>query len=381
VKRDCWIDASVTPAKAGVQRLIEFDEPFLFDNFAIGNRIEYIIAMKSPMFDYIFGFAEQLKTGHKIGSDTELPLRKFEHIILCGMGGSAIGGDLLVGYLKPTLTLPFLINRGYQLPGWVNDKSLVILSSYSGNTDETLSCFEAACRISAVCLAISSGGKLVELGQRKNIPCAIIPGGLPPRSALGYSFSVLYALFEKMGLTPECDFLRVISHLMKLREHYSITAGQPCQLAESLKGRVPVFYADGFRLEAVVSRFRCQLAENAKNLAFGNVFPEVNHNEIVGWGMPRTTIEDMTAVFIWDKDSVSHTLGQMRATKELLKKEGIKIFDIEGEGGNFLTRMLSLVHFADWLSYHLAVLNKVDPVPIIRIDKLKLEIQNPKSET
>ena len=326
----------------------------------------------SPMFGYISGFSEQLKTGYQIGKTAELPDRDFDSVILCGMGGSAIGGDLLAGYVKPEMTIPFVINRGYQLPNWVGENTLAILSSYSGNTGETLSCFKEALFKNAVCLAISSGGQLTDLCKQNSIPVIAIPGGLPPRAALGYSFAPLYAAFARFGFLSDDDgFIKAAGYISGLTRIYADADEEIAELAANLDGKIPVFYADGYKYEAVVSRFRGQLAENAKVLAFGNLFPELNHNEIVGWGGPEFTLEKLAPVFIYDDDSRDEVVNQMNAAKEILMSLGIDVFGIKASDGPRLIKLLALVHLADWLSYHLAVIRDADPIPIERIDLLK----------
>ncbi|NQS98448.1 MAG: bifunctional phosphoglucose/phosphomannose isomerase [candidate division Zixibacteria bacterium] len=332
----------------------------------------------SPMYNYILGFTGQLKKGYRLVETPSLPNMTFDAVILCGMGGSAIGGDLLTGCAKPDIPIPFAINRSYRLPGWVNEKTLAIFSSYSGGTEETLSCFNEAQKKKIPSLAITSGGQLSRLCSETNIPTINIPGGLPPRAALGYSFAPLFSLFKRLELIKSSndEFERAVELLEKLSVEYSQPAGEPANLAAEIQGKIPVFYADGFRLEAIISRFRCQLAENAKTLAFGNVFTELNHNEIVGWGIPPDTIDKFTAIFIWDPESDYRVTRQMQGTKEILSNLGLKVHHVQAQGETFLAKMLSLAHFADWLSYHLAVLNRVDPIPIERIDALKRKLKN-----
>jgi glucose/mannose-6-phosphate isomerase len=292
------------------------------------------------------------------------------------MGGSAIGGDLLAGYARAEMAIPFFINRGYHLPAWARSKTLTLISSYSGNTEETLNCFKEALEQKIPIMGITSGGKLWELCREKNIPCIKIPGGYPPRAALGYSISPLFALFERLGFIVSCknDLNEAIRLLEKLSAKYSLDTGEPAELAKSIKGSVVIIYADGYRLEPVVSRFRCQLAENAKTLAFGNVFPELNHNEIVGWGGPEITKEKFCLLFLWISTSNPRLRKQMEVTREIISSLGVEIFDIEAKGKTFLAQMLSLVHFADWLSYYLAILNHEDPIPIERIELLKRKL-------
>jgi len=330
-----------------------------------------MLSERSPMFDYISGFADQLGQGYELGWKADLPAGRYSAIILSGMGGSAIGGDLLVGYARPTMRVPFYINRQASLPKWVGQKTLVIVSSYSGNTEEARQCYAEALKRGSPVLAVCSGGRLLQLCEADKQPYVKIPGGLPPRSALGYSFAPLYAIFQRKGYikTGAKELFGAIKQLRKLLPEYCDSAGAPARLAVSLKEKIPVFYAPGFRYEAVTVRFRCQLAENAKTLAFSNVFPELSHNEIVGWGAPASLQNHLAAVFL--RAGKSQDLKTEILVRNLLYSSGIKTHYIKASGQSVLQKILSLVHYADWLSYHLAVLKGVDPVPIERIDRLK----------
>lgn len=330
----------------------------------------------AKMHEYISGFASHLKTGYAIGKKAYLPQGNFASLIICGMGGSAIGGDLLLGLARTFMKIPAFVNRTYTLPEWVNEDTLAIFSSYSGGTGETLSCFNEAQKRKCTGLSVTTGGKLADLSKEASIPCVKIPGGLPPRAALGYSFAPLLKIFARMGFVDSVDddFREAVSLIEKCTPEFAESSSSPAKLAGKLKGKIPVFYTDGFRLEAVGTRFRCQLNENAKTLAFCNVFPELNHNEIVGWGIPGFTIDDLAPVFIIDVDSRPEVILQMETTLKILKNAKIECHVIESVGDSFLERMLYLVHFADWLSWHLAKLNNVDPMPIERINLLKEEL-------
>ncbi len=336
---------------------------------------------KSPMFDYISGFANQLRKGYDFGMKLEkLPEGGFRSAAVCGMGGSAIGADLLLGYAASEMKIPAAVVRGYDLPGWVDENSLTVISSYSGNTVESLSCFEQAVSRGAAIMAITSGGRLEELCLNGCHPLLKIPGGLPPRAALGYSFAPLFAAFERMGfIHPEPEaVVKAADFISRLTPEFARSSGsEPAMTAGKLRGKIPAFYADGFRLGAVVTRFRGQLAENSKTLSFSHLFPELNHNEIVGWGGPEFSRKKLCAVFIWSKNSHLKVLSQMKAAREILSGEGIETLDIQAGGDDFLQEMLFLTHYGDWLSYHLAALYDVDPIPIIRIDALKKKLAAP----
>jgi len=325
------------------------------------------------MFDYISAFGQQLRTGYNLGKSAALPDCRFTSAIFCGMGGSAIGGDLLAAYARPSMKIPLFINRHNTLPGWVNENTLVIISSYSGNTEETLACFDQALQRKSRILALTSGGKLAELCAEHRHCCIKIPGGLPPRAALGYSFAPLYAVFEQYRFikSGEKTLMQAAEAVEKLTEDFCRPNGRPARLANKLHNKIPVFYAPAQYFEPVVTRFRCQLAENAKTLAFANTYPELAHNEIVGWGRPYLVEFQLAAVFLQNPAKIDTFLTLADNIKSILKSEKIPVYNINLSGAGLLQKMLGFVHFADWLSYHLAVLKKIDPLPIARIDLLK----------
>jgi len=334
----------------------------------------------SKMRDYISDFPQHLKDGYSVGLAFNLEVIDINSIIICGMGGSAIGGDLLKGLAVPETHLLIYVNRNYNLPGWVNERSLVILSSYSGNTAETLSCFKAAKIRNAQLMAVTSGGELARICDKYGVPRITIPGGMPPRAALGYSFSTLLAVFKKLGifnLTDE-EINSAFIGLKNNSDSFKSNDSPPARLASIINDKIPVFYTDGYQLEAVGTRFRGQIAENAKSMAFSNVFPELNHNEIVGWGIPTWTSEKLCAVFLEDSDSSPEVDLQMQSMKSILIDNNIQTHTIKSQGDSFLERMLYLVHFGDWLSWHLARITGVDPIPVERIDLLKKKLSHNK---
>jgi glucose/mannose-6-phosphate isomerase len=269
--------------------------------------------------------------------------------------------------------IPASLNRSFQLPGWVNKDTLALIISYSGNTAETLSCFKEAIAKGCNCLGITSGGELEKLCQEHHIHYIKIPGGFPPRAALGYLMGSLLALFNRLDLipAPEEELEESIQLLRKLSRDYSIENSPPAQMAKNILSKIPVFYTDGYWMEAVANRFRTQLAENAKTLSFTNFFPELDHNEIMGWGSPQASGSLLCLVMIRDDIFPPEIKLQMKVTAEIISGLEVPVFNIHSQGKGLLSRMLSLVHFGDWLSWHLAKIKGVDPLPIARINLLK----------
>lgn len=335
----------------------------------------------SNMYSLLRGFPSQAKEAIAIGNAfrPKLAVRSIENIVLCGLGGSAIGGDLLRSYLAAELKVPFLVNRHYVLPGFVGPKTLVIVSSYSGNTEETNAAHREAQRRRAQLLAISSDGITQKLAKAKRTPFIQIPGGLPPRAALGFSFFPLLITLSKLRLIGNKS--REITETLGLLASKSDEYGTPdpasnsaLRIAEHLHGRIGVVYSSTERFDAVNTRWRGQIAENGKSLAFGHVLPEMNHNELVGWKVLRDQMKEMVVIFLRDKDDHRRVQVRMDITKQVIGEYTPNIIEVWSEGTSRLARMFSLVYLGDWVSYYLAILNKVNPTPVEVIDHLKNEL-------
>jgi glucose/mannose-6-phosphate isomerase len=335
------------------------------------------------MYSLIKRFPDQAAEAIKIGTNAKVKLsvRSIENIVLCGLGGSAIGGDLLKSYLAGELRVPFLVNRNYTLPKFVGKNSLVIISSYSGNTEETTTAFREAIKRRAKILCISSGGDVAKQAKKRKIPLISIPGGLPPRAALGYSFFPLLITLGKLGLIKNKS--REINEALALLREKSDEYGNPepssnkaFQLAEQLRGRVGIVYSSTERFDAVATRWRGQIAENGKSLMFGHVLPEMNHNELVGWKKLTEQMREMQVMFLRDEEDHSRVKVRMDITKGVIAEHTQHITEVWSEGTSLLARMLSLVYLGDWVSFYLSILHGVDPTPVKVIDYLKHELSH-----
>jgi glucose/mannose-6-phosphate isomerase len=291
------------------------------------------------------------------------------------MGGSAIGGDLLRTLAEPTAPVPVQVVRGYALPGWVDARTLVVASSYSGGTEETLSAFEEARARGAVRVVVASGGELLVRAEGEGLHRVAIPGGLQPRAALGYSLGVLLRLGRALGLLPLPDeaFEEAAGAAARRAQAYASGEGNAARdLAEKLHGRLPVVYSGTGLLEAVNLRWRTQLNENAKVLAFGNLFPELDHNEIVGMeATPEEILGRVAVVALRDRDDHPQVRRRFAVTREIVENRVALWHEVEAEGESRLGRMLSLVQLGDWVSYWLAMAQGVDPTPVESIQRLK----------
>lgn len=340
---------------------------------------------KSGMLETIESFAGQCEEALRIGSAFRLPdnLRQhYENILFTGMGGSAIGADILRSYVLDEVKIPVLVNRNYTLPGFVGKRTLVIASSYSGNTEETLSAYADARKKRASLIAITSGGLLRDRARTDGFPVIVVPGGLAPRAALGYSFFTALTLIEKLGVIGDKsnETAETISLLRRLKDddlggHVAGRKNVAKALAVKLKGSLAVIYGGQDHMDSVATRWRAQIEENSKALAASHTFPEMNHNEVVGWENPEKVLKAITVIILRDRDDHRRNSIRMDITGNMLKKASRGVYEIESRGRGLLARIFSLIYTGDFVSYYLAILNKVDPTPVERIARLKKELE------
>ena len=336
---------------------------------------------RSGMYNLIRDFPAQVEEAVAIGkkADIRLRVKSIKQIVLCGLGGSAIGGDLLRSYLAGELNVPLSVNRHYTLPASVGPETLVIISSYSGNTEETNAAHKEALKRNARILCISSNGNTEKLAGKTGAPLIKVPGGLPPRAALGYSFFPLLIALSRLGLIKNKS--RDISETLALLERKSAVYAEPdpasneaLRLAEQLHGRIGVIYSSTERFDAVNTRWRGQIAENGKSLAFGHVLPEMNHNELVGWKVLQEQMREMQVFFLRDKDDHPRVQIRMDITRGVIEKYTTRVTDVWSEGSSLLARIFSLVYLGDWMSFYLSIMHTTDPTPVEVIDFLKREL-------
>jgi glucose/mannose-6-phosphate isomerase len=338
---------------------------------------------QGEMYGIIYDFPSQFEDGLKRAKDIKLPdwdKKQITNILVAGLGGSAIGGDLVRSYLAEKIDIPFLICRNYTLPNFVDSSSLVFVSSYSGNTEETLSAFEDAWRRKAKIICITSNGKVEEISSKEKLPCVHLPKGFQPRAALGYSFIPILSLLERLGFVKgeEKNINEAKDFLEKNREKYLWeidTEKNPAKkLATKLHKKLPIIYASIDHFDAVSTRWKGQFCENAKMLAFNNVFPEFNHNELVGWKVLSDYRDDLIVVILKDKEDHPRIKRRMEIVKGIIEKLKVEVIEKESCGENLLSRMFSLIQLGDFTSFYLAILNQEDPSPVKVIDFLKNEL-------
>jgi len=305
----------------------------------------------------------------KLAEAVSISYRKLQTIIVAGMGGSAIGGELLKDWARDRITVPIEVNREYSLPAYANKKALVLVVSYSGETEESLSVFLDAVRRKCMTICISTGGKLLEFAEKLNVPNVTIPSGMPPRAALPYLFLPLPIILEKIGLVSNID--AEVSEAINILKHVSsenspetsISDNFSKKLASNIRGTVPVVYGFGI-YRAVAQRFKQQFNENSKVPSKWEFFPELNHNEVVGWEAEKELAKHFSVILIRDRDEPDEIRQRIEATKELVGEKSVKVFEVWGMGKSSLAKMLSTICVGDFTSVYLAVLRGIDPTPV-----------------
>jgi glucose/mannose-6-phosphate isomerase len=342
-------------------------------------RIKYFD--REDMLEKLLDFPFQIKDAKRIGENFSLPLyRDFKNVLFCGLGGSAIGGDLVRSYLYLKSNIPVFVNRDYFLPFFVDKETLVFISSYSGNTEETISSYKEAKKKKAKIIVISSGGALKDLAKKDRFPYIQIPSGLLPRLAIGYlsiiPLVILDRFFSIGGLDEEIEETFLV--LEKLREELKpetpFSKNQAKKISNSLFNKFLIIYTSSLNFECCATRFRTQIAENSKSLSSVNLFPELDHNEIEGLRNPKSLSKNCVVVILRDEKEHLQIKRRIEITKRIIKRESIEVKEIWSRGKGLLARIFSLIYFCDFISFYLAILNKTDPTPVERIEYLKREL-------
>jgi len=349
---------------------------------ALLDKVEQIRSLDPEnMYNRIFDLPEQLREALKIAKAWDVDAGDFteiKNVVVIGMGGSAIGGDLVRTLLSAQLLIPFQVCRHYRVPEFVDDETLVIASSYSGNTEETLSALEDVQERKAMIAAITTGGLLDDVARLNDIPVVHLPSGLQPRAAVGYSFMPLLIFLEKVGLIKgaAAQSEQVIDRLQTLRESY--IESEPSnrnpakRLAAQIHGRIPIIYGGPTLTDVIAVRWKGQICENAKNMAFANQYPEFNHNELVGWSQIIAQHSNhLVVVQLLDADDHPKIRRRMEIVRSIIEKNGVQVLEVSSIGSSPLERMFSLIMIGDFVSYYLAILNGVDPTPVEAIEMLK----------
>ena len=339
--------------------------------------------IKSNMYKAIYGFPKHIEealNNFNKNSNINNDYSDVKSIIILGMGGSAITGLLIKEILNQEISIPIYVNKNYSIPQWANKKTLIIASSYSGNTEETLlaceKCIEKNCKI----IGFSTGGKLLELLENANYKDYIkMPDGLQPRAAIGYSFTMMLKLLNKIEIVSDKminNLKNSVRPLIKKSKEYSTQNNLAYSTAEKIYNKNPIIYAEDSIFNIIAYRFKCQLAENSKILSFNNIIPEMNHNEIEAF-TEKTKIQN-NLILIWINDSVSHDKNKERikiTSKIIESKVANQIFIEIEKSENKIFHYLNYINLVDWISYHCAILNNTNPEIIPNINELKKRLK------
>jgi glucose/mannose-6-phosphate isomerase len=330
------------------------------------------------MLGHLRQFPEQCQRAWHNATDFGYPrdYLKVDKVVIAGMGGSAIGADLVRRLAMLENTLPVWVHRDYGLPPFVDRNTLLIFSSYSGNTEETLSCFNDSLRTQAKKMVLTTGGKLKALAEKERMPVLTIDYEAPPRAAFSHSFVSLLGIFHSLRFLQDksADMKESLGVMKRIEDSVSentpLDSNLAKQLAADLFGRLAVIYGAGL-LSDVAFRWKTQVNENSKAWAFHEVFPELNHNAVVGYPLPAETRQKVIVVLLHSASLHPRTSIRYQVTGEILSKAGIKYKRIESIGRSPLAQMIGLVLLGDYVSYYLAMLNRTDPMPVPVIDTLK----------
>ena len=323
----------------------------------------------------------QFSTASKSFQEANLNLRgRYSSVVIVGMGGSAIGGDLVCARLSSDFSAPISVVRGYEVPSFVAKNTLLIAVSYSGDTEETLSAFQDGRRRGARVVCIASGGSLMEIAKSESLPFLTVPAGLPPRCAIGVlTTSILLSIglaFHVSGFTAELeDVADVLKKMRTVLEPDNPLKKNPAKkIAGNLVHKLPFVYSSCTMTDPVARRWSTQINENAKSLCHYSNLPELDHNEIVGWGIPREVSYASHVLFL-DPGNLSDKLKRrLEVTKEVVSQVA-EVESLTASGTGNLARLFSLIFLGDYVSFYLAMLNGVDPTPVERIDFLKKKLK------
>tara|TARA_Y100000310_G_scaffold268382_1_gene280964 strand:- start:782 stop:1783 length:1002 start_codon:yes stop_codon:yes gene_type:complete len=321
---------------------------------------------KENMYDVLKNFPKQMQEAARLGKNVKIT-DKIDNIIITGMGGSALPGEILKSFFYST-SIPIFVNKGYTLPEFTNMRSLVFVISYSGNTEETIYAYRNALRKGARIVAISSGGKLEELSTKQRQIFIKVPSGIQPRSGYAYQFFPILNVLMNSKIIGDVsqDIEKTIETLKK-----PIFEERAKDIAIKLEGKIPLIYSSD-KLFAIAYKWKINFNENSKVHAFCNMLPELNHNEIVGY----TQLEaDYHVILIKDEDDHMRVKKRFDITKDIIKKSGVSVTEIMLKGGSILTKIFSAIYIGDLASYYLALKYGIDPTPVKIVEELKRRLK------
>lgn len=322
----------------------------------------------------IENFPNQMKEALTIGNaysfknDANHP----KNVLICGLGGSGIGGSFIQNYTFDKIAIPLSVNKGYHIPAFVDENTLVIISSYSGNTEETLNCLQQALDKNARIVAISSNGEVMKKAEEHGFDLIQIPGGMPPRSCFAYSLTQLFFILNQYQLIND-SFKNELTNAIDLIEcHIADIQAEALTIAEKIYDKIPILYSVD-SIEAVTVRWRQQINENGKQLCWHHVVPEMNHNELVGW---REKNNKLAVLLLRNKTDYERNQKRIELNKTIFAEYTDTIIEVWSKGNSYIERAFYLVMIGDWLSYYLSEKRGFDATEVKVIDALKSNLKD-----
>lgn len=323
------------------------------------------------MKEVILNFPQQFQKGIEAANDIKIN-GNFENIVICGVGGSALPGSLLLDMAD--ISIPVFIHRDYGLPKITSEKSLIICISFSGNTEETISAYQKAIEKNYKVIAICTGGKLEQIAKENGLPVAVVPNDcLQPRFGTGYLVSALIKILDNCKITSNLS-QDIFKTAENLRPENSEAQGKA--LAEKLVDKIPIIYSSK-KYKSVARIWKIKFNENSKTMAFWNYFPELNHNEMVGFTRIKnyeSRIKDFYIIILKNNEDNPKILKRMEITADLIKESGAEVDFIEMAGITKLEKIFNTLLLGDWASYYLALAYGQDPVPVAIVEKFKKQL-------
>lgn len=332
--------------------------------------------MNDLMRPLIEHFPDQLRQA--LASGRELKLETGTHdirnIVVAGLGGSGIGGDLVNSFVFNELKVPLTVTKTYDIPSFTGADTLFIASSYSGNTEETLTCLEKALEKNAQVVCITSGGRIAKEAEQQGLGLVRLPGGTDcPRASVGYSFTALLFVLKAFGLISDAFEVALEKGIDRIESEDEQIRTKAKDIASHFHEKLPILYADS-KFGAVLLRAQQQINENAKQLCHINVLPEMNHNELVGWQLPEEILKKSSVLIIKTDSDHPRVRVRMEISKSIFTKNAYSVADVKASGDSLIEQSVWLIRLFDWVSYYLAELNGCDPFPVEVITHLKNEL-------
>lgn len=325
------------------------------------------------MKELILKFPAQLKEAVEIASKASLnkPTAPIKHVLICGLGGSGIGGTLVKEIVHDEMKVPIDVMKSYSIPAYVDSSTLVICSSYSGNTEETIESYKQAKSKKTQIVCITSGGALLEMAKKDGYSAIVVPSGMPPRACLGYSLTQLLHVLNFYGVCS-AHLTDISSSAALLEKEQAAIMKEAETITNNIAGKLPVIYSTSLN-EGVIIRFRQQLNENAKILCWHHVFPEMNHNELVGWSREYP---DVAVMMFIEKNEHPRNQLRIEICRKIFQKYAGLLLELYPKGNHLIEKKMYWIHLGDWISLYLSEKRNVDAMDIKVIDQLKKELSS-----